>query len=151
MPGQVHAVVQQPQHIDVLIFDLTKHHKVMPTSALARHVQGADARPDVISRFDTQPLWPIMQCLDGQSQRLSVNLSLALTKVLMVQAMISEIQLRLRSQAEFPDYAHAGAVALLATDLRWSRSDTLVSKDLNRPGAISAAPSCTAARSASSR
>ena len=33
--------------------------------------------------------------------------------------------------------------------MRWSRSNSLVSKDLKRPAAMSAAPTCTAARSAS--
>ena len=79
MPGQVHAVVQQPQDIDILIFGLTEHYKVTPTSALASHVQGADARPDVVSRFDTQLLWPVMQGLNGQGQRLSLSHGLALS------------------------------------------------------------------------
>ena len=66
MPGQVHAVVKQTQDIDALIFGLTEQHKVTPTSALASHVQGADAGLDVVSRFGTQLFWPVMQGLDGQ-------------------------------------------------------------------------------------
>ena len=53
MPGQVHAVVKQAQDIDILIFGLSEDHKVTPTSALASHMQGADAGPDVVSRFGT--------------------------------------------------------------------------------------------------
>ena len=74
--------MQQPQDIDVLIFSLTKHNKVTPTSALASHVQGANAGPDVVSRFGTELLWPVMQGLNSQGQRLSISLGLALTKVL---------------------------------------------------------------------
>ncbi len=123
-----------------------------PTSALASHVQGADAGRDVVSSFDAQLLWPVMQDLDGQGQGLSVSLGLALTKVFNRPGDdFGKVQLRLRSQADFPDHADAEAAALLATDLKWSRSDALVSKDLKRPAAMSAAPSCTAARSASSR
>ena len=81
MPGQVHAVVQQTQDIYVLIFCLTEHHKVTPTSALASHVQGADAGTDIVLRFGTKLFGPVMQGLDGQGQSLSVSLSLALTKV----------------------------------------------------------------------
>ena len=65
-----------------------------------------------------------MQGLDGQGQRLSVSLSLALTKVFKRPGDdFGKIQLRLRSEADFPDYADEAAAALLATDLRWSRSD----------------------------
>ena len=60
MPSQVHAVVKQPQHIKVLILGLSEHHKVAPTSALASYVQGADARPDIVSRFGTPQLWPVV-------------------------------------------------------------------------------------------
>jgi len=99
-----------------------------------------------------QLLWPVMQGFDGKGQRLSVNISLALTKVFNRPGDdLGKIQLRICSKADFPDHAHAGAVALLATDLRWSRSDALVSNDLKRPAAMSADPSCTAARSASRR
>jgi hypothetical protein len=56
MPSQVHAVVKQAQDINVLIFGLSEDQKVTPTSALASHMQGADAGPDVVARFGTQLL-----------------------------------------------------------------------------------------------
>lgn len=82
MPGQVHAVVKQAQDIDALILGLSEHHKMTPASAPASHVQRTDAGLDIFACFDTQLFWPVMQRLDGQSQRLCVSLGLAFAKVL---------------------------------------------------------------------
>jgi hypothetical protein len=73
--------MQQAQDINTLIFGLTEHHEVTPSSALPSHVQCADTWPDVVSRPSTWQFWSVMQGLDGQGQRLSVSLSLALSKI----------------------------------------------------------------------
>lgn len=52
VPGQIHAVVQQPQHFQDLIIRDPKHHEVTSFATVAGGVQGANARGQLIRSLD---------------------------------------------------------------------------------------------------
>jgi len=90
-----------------------------------------------------------MQGFNSQRQNLRVGIGLDFAELVSRSGHdFGKIYLGLRCQAQCPNNAHADTADFLAMDLRWSYSDALVSKDLKRPAAMSAAPICTAAQSA---
>jgi hypothetical protein len=133
--------MKQSQDVDATILDLSEHQKVTTSSALAGHMQGSDTWFNIVSRLCTRKQRAIMQGLNGRSQCLGVNFRLNLSEILNGPSQdLHKIQLSLSGKSYGPSHAQAAAVTLWARDLRWFRSDVLVSKDLNRPAAMSAAP-----------
>jgi len=104
-------------------------------------MQGSDTGFDLAARLGALKQRAVMQILDGQSQCLGANVHLTLSEILNGPSQdLHKIQLSLSGKPHGPSHAQAAAVTLWARDLRWFRSDAWVSKDLNRPAAMSAAP-----------
>ena len=152
MSGQIHAVMQEPKHLDRLLWSRLKHHKVPPLSAMARHMNRTNSGSNILPLLGSQNFWTVVQCLCGQRDSLGVIISLSTAKILGgPYRHVEKIKLSLVCQPHMPDHSHAAAIALAVTDLRCARSDALESKVLKRPASTSAMPACTADRRASKR
>ncbi len=59
MPGQIHAVMQQSEDFDDLPLRFPENYKVAASSALSRHMQGANSRPNIIPPFGPRNFWTV--------------------------------------------------------------------------------------------
>ena len=152
MPGQVHAVMQQPENFDDLPLGRPEDYEVPTLPAMPRNMQGANAPCNLVPRFGPHYLWAATQRLDCQGDRLSVELCLQGPKVLSSPPRnFKKIRLGLSSQSNAPSSPLTSVIASAVIDLRCNLKESALSKVLNRPASRSSIPTLTAERKASNR
>jgi hypothetical protein len=118
MSWQIHAVVEQPQNIDVCPSH-TEHHKVAPRTPLPRDMQGPNAWLDVIAFSGTWNIRSVLQSLDRTRHRFSVVAGPVRTEGLGRPLQDFNVVLfRLLSEPNRPNLPHTPAMALDAKDAK---------------------------------
>lgn len=76
MPRQIHAVVENAQHVDLTVLACPEDQKMPSTLSVSRHMQDTDSRQDVIAFPGAHRIRPGEQGLDREGQDLGVDLGL---------------------------------------------------------------------------